>query len=149
MNDNDNDFDYGYVVEGAKLIGRKCSPPVYNPLNRPEIHWKKPIILTVVFLVLTAGIIIPGVLVNKYILFALIPWVILAIAIFGKKAIIFAVHVYQNKAPDNVRLRCVFEPSCSEYMILALQKYGLIKGLAKGIHRLFRCHSPNGGVDYP
>jgi putative membrane protein insertion efficiency factor len=35
---------------------------------------------------------------------------------------------------------CRFEPSCSRYMIDALRKYGLIKGLARGILRVSRCH---------
>jgi putative component of membrane protein insertase Oxa1/YidC/SpoIIIJ protein YidD len=34
-------------------------------------------------------------------------------------------------------------------MILAIKKYGIIKGIYKGIKRLLRCHSPNGGIDYP
>ncbi len=52
-------------------------------------------------------------------------------------------------AAPQIRLACVFEPSCSEYMILALAKYGLIRGGYKGICRLLRCHYPNGGEDYP
>lgn len=35
---------------------------------------------------------------------------------------IFAVHVYQRVAPDHIRDACVFTPTCSEYMILALKK---------------------------
>ena len=35
---------------------------------------------------------------------------------------------------------CRFEPSCSRYMIDALRKYGLIKGLGRGIMRVLRCH---------
>ena len=57
--------------------------------------------------------------------------------------------LYQRFAPERIRRSCVFEPSCSEYMLLAIKKYGTIKGIIKGIGRLFRCHYPNGGVDYP
>ncbi|HBW37246.1 membrane protein insertion efficiency factor YidD [Desulfosporosinus sp. BICA1-9] len=35
---------------------------------------------------------------------------------------------------------CRFYPSCSEYSIQALRKYGLIKGLWKSIKRIFKCH---------
>ncbi|GAB6153441.1 membrane protein insertion efficiency factor YidD [Desulfosporosinus burensis] len=35
---------------------------------------------------------------------------------------------------------CRFYPTCSEYSIQALQKYGLIKGLWKSIKRIFKCH---------
>lgn len=35
---------------------------------------------------------------------------------------------------------CVFYPSCSDYMIQAVEKYGIIKGLYKGIKRIIRCN---------
>ncbi len=34
---------------------------------------------------------------------------------------------------------CVFYPSCSDYTIQAIEKYGVIKGLYKGIKRIIRC----------
>lgn len=42
---------------------------------------------------------------------------------------------------------CRFHPTCSEYMIEALNKYGLFKGLYKAIGRIFRCH-PLGQFGY-
>ena len=62
---------------------------------------------------------------------------------------IWSIHVYQRYAPDELRLCCVFEPSCSEYMILSIQKYGLVRGVFNGVMRLRRCNSSNGGIDYP
>jgi putative membrane protein insertion efficiency factor len=44
---------------------------------------------------------------------------------------------------------CRFQPSCSRYMIGALRKYGLIKGLTRGIARLARCHPWHPGGDDP
>ncbi len=45
---------------------------------------------------------------------------------------------------------CRFTPSCSEYMIQALRIYGPIRGTAKGIWRVCRCHPWNpGGYDPP
>lgn len=35
---------------------------------------------------------------------------------------------------------CVFYPTCSEYTIQAVEKYGVIKGLWKGFRRILRCH---------
>lgn len=35
---------------------------------------------------------------------------------------------------------CRFKPTCSEYTYEAVEKYGVIRGGAKGIRRLFRCH---------
>ena len=66
-----------------------------------------------------------------------------------KKILIFFIHLYQHFAPDSLRLKCRFEPSCSEYMILAIQKYGVFKGVKKGINRLKRCKVENGGYDFP
>lgn len=66
-----------------------------------------------------------------------------------KKIIIWSVLFYQKVASDKVRNRCVFTPSCSEYMILSVKKYGAIKGVIKGIKRLKRCRLPNFGEDYP
>jgi uncharacterized protein len=34
-------------------------------------------------------------------------------------------------------------------MILAIVKYGTIKGVYLGLKRLLRCRVPNGGIDYP
>ncbi len=69
--------------------------------------------------------------------------------LFYKKALIWFIHVYQRFAPEKLRASCLFEPSCSNYMILAVQKYGAIKGTIKGFDRLSRCHLPNGGIDEP
>jgi putative membrane protein insertion efficiency factor len=66
-----------------------------------------------------------------------------------KKIIFWSIKVYQRYAPTRLRLSCLFIPSCSEYMIQAIEKYGVFIGLYRGIKRLFRCHYPNGGYDYP
>lgn len=71
------------------------------------------------------------------------------ILIRAKAIIICCVRIYQRFAPEGVRKKCRFEPSCSQYMILALEKYGLWKGLSKGIDRLNRCNIHNGGYDFP
>ncbi|HBT97830.1 MAG TPA: membrane protein insertion efficiency factor YidD [Desulfobulbaceae bacterium] len=41
---------------------------------------------------------------------------------------------------------CRFEPSCSRYMIEAVAKYGVLRGVFMGVRRLLRCHpfSPGG-----
>jgi putative membrane protein insertion efficiency factor len=45
---------------------------------------------------------------------------------------------------------CRFEPSCSRYMVGAIRKYGLIRGLGKGLARIGRCHPWHpGGYDPP
>jgi len=44
--------------------------------------------------------------------------------------------------------RCRFYPSCSEYMIISVHKFGVLKGFYLGIKRLFRCQPMcKGGLD--
>ena len=56
---------------------------------------------------------------------------------------------YKAFAPMSVRNSCRFTPTCSTYMIMAINKYGLFRGVYKGIRRLLRCKPPHGGIDYP
>jgi len=46
---------------------------------------------------------------------------------------------------------CRFEPTCSDYAILAFNKYGLIDGIKKTTIRLLRCNPLNShsNIDYP
>ncbi|MGI6401706.1 MAG: membrane protein insertion efficiency factor YidD [Thermoguttaceae bacterium] len=61
---------------------------------------------------------------------------------------IWFIRVYQRYAKAETRLRCCYTPSCSEYAILALRKYGALIGGFKTVRRLLRC-GPPGGIDYP
>lgn len=74
---------------------------------------------------------------------------IISFLIFAKRIVIFAIRMYQRYAPYDIRSACLFVPNCSEYMVLAIEKYGLVKGIKKGVDRCHRCHFPNGGEDYP
>lgn len=56
---------------------------------------------------------------------------------------------YQRFAPDSIRSRCRFEPSCSAYAILSIEKYGALVGAGKAARRILRCRPPHGGEDYP
>lgn len=43
---------------------------------------------------------------------------------------------------------CRFVPTCSEYAILAIEKYGLVRGGYKAVRRILRCHPFHpGGYD--
>lgn len=43
---------------------------------------------------------------------------------------------------------CRFHPTCSQYMMDAVQKYGAARGVWMGLRRLARCHPLNpGGLD--
>ncbi|WP_428388511.1 membrane protein insertion efficiency factor YidD [Mucisphaera sp.] len=42
---------------------------------------------------------------------------------------------------------CRFHPTCSQYMLDAVQKHGPVRGVLLGLRRLARCH-PFGGSGY-
>ncbi len=121
-------------------------------LIRPKINWLRVVIFSLIP-------IITAVLIAVLFKFFEIPplWTLLCeaaflliyLALFAKKGVICMVRIYQRFAPANIREKCRFEPSCSQYMILAIEKYGLLKGVGKGINRIRRCKSPNGGYDMP
>jgi uncharacterized protein len=61
-----------------------------------------------------------------------------------------AIWVYQRTLSPLLGNVCRFEPSCSRYMVESLRKYGLFRGLAKGLRRWSRCHPWDpGGYDPP
>lgn len=67
----------------------------------------------------------------------------------AKQVAIWIVKLYQRYAPIKIRLKCRFEPSCSEYMILSIEKYGFLRGIFRGVKRICRCRPGNGGFDLP
>ncbi len=54
---------------------------------------------------------------------------------------------YQKIISPHMPSSCRFSPTCSDYSIEALRKYGLVKGVILATHRLLRCH-PWGGHGY-
>ena len=70
-------------------------------------------------------------------------------SISAKRMIIDMIKLYQRFAPPAIRMKCRFEPSCSQYMILSIKKYGVVRGLLRGIKRLCRCNINGGGFDDP
>lgn len=61
--------------------------------------------------------------------------------------LIFLVLVYRVTLGRFLGGHCRFDPSCSQYMIDAIRKHGPVRGTAKGLHRIGRCH-PWGGSGY-
>ncbi len=78
------------------------------------------------------------------VLYSLI-WYAVSIMCVAKKACIGIIRLYQRYAPEDVRRRCVCMPTCSEYGILCLQKYNLIKALIMIYKRVFKTCGP---LDY-
>ena len=56
-----------------------------------------------------------------------------------KKILIFIIRIYQ-KIPGPWHNKCRHIPTCSNYMIDAINEYGSIKGSFMGIKRIIRCN---------
>ena len=60
------------------------------------------------------------------------------------------VRIYQRTLSPLVGRQCRFHPTCSNYMIGAVERYGAVRGCFRGLRRIARCHPWHpGGVDPP
>ena len=67
-----------------------------------------------------------------------------------EKLLIAPIKLYRRFISPLKPACCRFYPSCSEYAILAVKKYGPFKGLIKAIWRMLRCTPfSKGGIDFP
>mgnify|MGYP001358094819 CR=1 FL=1 len=66
-----------------------------------------------------------------------------------KKIMIHMIRFYQKYlSPLKVRTHCIYTPTCSQYAIEALEKYGALKGSLLAIWRILRCNPfSKGGYD--
>ena len=62
-------------------------------------------------------------------------------------AAIAAIKAYQKTVSEVTPHRCCFQPTCSDYTMEAIQRYGIGKGIRLGVRRLVRCH-PFSGAGY-
>ena len=106
-------------------------------------------LLAFMALTVLAIIFIPSLSVQTPVRVAIIVAVVIVCYYLLKRSAIGAVMAYKAFAPMSMRDQCRFKPTCSTYMIMAIQKYGLFIGVIKGIRRIMRCKPPYGGEDYP
>ncbi|MCP1380825.1 membrane protein insertion efficiency factor YidD [Runella salmonicolor] len=64
-----------------------------------------------------------------------------------KNILIFIVRAYQVALSPYLPNSCRYTPTCSHYMIQAVQKHGALKGGWLGLKRIASCH-PWGGHGY-
>ena len=65
-----------------------------------------------------------------------------------KSVMIFMIRIYQRCISPLFPPTCRFYPTCSAYVIQALEKHGVLKGSYLGIKRILKCHPGNpGGYD--
>tara|TARA_Y100000996_G_scaffold279235_1_gene220206 strand:- start:140 stop:352 length:213 start_codon:yes stop_codon:yes gene_type:complete len=61
--------------------------------------------------------------------------------------VIKIIRVYQKGISPYLPSVCRYEPTCSEYSIEAIKKFGAFKGILLTVKRLLRCN-PLGGKGY-
>jgi putative membrane protein insertion efficiency factor len=65
-----------------------------------------------------------------------------------RKAVIASLRFYKRFLSPYLPSACRFQPTCSEYMLEAVSKYGVLRGVSLGTRRLLRCHPfHQGGFD--
>ena len=65
-----------------------------------------------------------------------------------RKLVIALVYLYKATLAPILGGQCRFTPSCSNYMIDAVNKHGAIRGGWRGVRRICRCHPfSKGGYD--
>ncbi len=62
---------------------------------------------------------------------------------------IFLINLYRKYvSPLKRRPTCIYTPTCSQYAVEALEKYGFLKGSFLAVRRILRCHPfAKGGYD--
>jgi putative membrane protein insertion efficiency factor len=66
-----------------------------------------------------------------------------------RKTIISLLHFYRIAISPYLGSHCRFHPSCSQYALSAVERYGVKKGLMLTIKRLSCCHPFHpGGIDF-
>ena len=64
------------------------------------------------------------------------------------RVFILLIKIYKRVLSPLLPPACRFIPSCSEYSMQALEKYGFSRGIYLSIRRILRCHPFNpGGYD--
>jgi uncharacterized protein len=58
------------------------------------------------------------------------------------------IKIYQSTISQVTPSRCRYLPTCSQYTLEAIEKYGTVKGIWMGCKRIARCHPfHEGGYD--
>ncbi len=65
-----------------------------------------------------------------------------------KRLVVFLIKAYKSLLSPVLPKGCRFVPTCSEYSMAAVEKYGVLKGGILTIRRILRCHPFHpGGYD--
>lgn len=57
-----------------------------------------------------------------------------------RKIAILPIRFYQVAISPLLGPKCRFQPTCSHYMVEAIEEWGVLKGIWLGMKRIFKCH---------
>lgn len=73
-----------------------------------------------------------------------------AAVLFLRWLAVLCIRLYQHYAPEEVRRRCLLKPTCSEYAVIVIKKYGFVIGSIKTWMRLVcKCRGNVYYIDEP
>lgn len=124
---------------------------LHHKLERPSLHVKVALGVSLLYIIAVSALVV---FLHQYlgisVLLSIDFSILLSIPFIGRSFLIYCIQVYQHFAPEKLRRRCICKPSCSEYSIEVLRKYGLLKGCYKIYIRLTRtCHGQRYIIDKP
>ena len=67
-----------------------------------------------------------------------------------RRLLIGLIRAYQRLVSPLLGQHCRYLPSCSEYAVMAIEEWGVLRGTALAAWRILRCHPWSaGGLDHP
>jgi len=65
-----------------------------------------------------------------------------------RRLVVLPIRAYQRVLSPLLGPRCRYHPSCSEYAVQAVERFGILRGLVLATWRILRCNPfSHGGVD--
>lgn len=62
--------------------------------------------------------------------------------------VLMPIRIYQYAISPFMAPHCRYHPTCSEYTVQAVTRFGALRGLSMGLRRISRCHPwAEGGYD--
>jgi uncharacterized protein len=62
-----------------------------------------------------------------------------------RELLIALLRLYKQWISPMLPTACRFQPTCSEYMLQAVERHGAVRGVSLGLRRLLKCHPFHAG----
>ncbi|MGI6467286.1 MAG: membrane protein insertion efficiency factor YidD [Sphaerochaetaceae bacterium] len=58
-----------------------------------------------------------------------------------REIFLFPTHLYRLLISPYLPSSCIYDPTCSSYMVQSVRRHGIFKGFVMGMGRILRCHT--------